>query len=313
MTGLRCAVCLVVVVLLEHGSAHPAAAAAQKASPSPALTHARDAVSKAAAERKVDLPEPVKRELALEVLRQEAAAPAGVAPAPAAMATELVKSVTAAPAESQPAVDAARVAIASDKVSRVRDTLQQDVIASASTAGLTIPPDVQAMIVKDLEVQTAGLATSGLSVETIRAKNQAYLKSVALQLQGGPVLPNNYEQARQEIFNRFVHLRIESVPSGANVRMNDVELGLTDIAQPLEPNKKYTFDFRLSGYATARREYFLAAGSDDTLREPLTRLDAGEATEEKRTAPPPPERFPWWWVLPGVVVLGALVFMARRL
>jgi hypothetical protein len=234
---------------------------------------ARNAVDQAATNRNMVLTDGAKREVAIEAVRQEAAAQKSAQPGeiPDVKVDQLLKSIqTAVPGVPLDA-DHVKQAVIDSKSSQIRSTLEQDVNDEAAAAGLRLPDEVRMRLVGDLEKQTAGLAASGLSVDVIKEKNQAYFKGILQNLHGTPITGTSYTQAARAIFQQFVNLRIESVPTGAHVKMNNIEIGLTDIpSQPLEPGEMYQFEFALMGYKTAARAFFVSAGDTSAvLREPL--------------------------------------------
>ena len=288
-----------------------------------AIARAQRAVDKAAADRKIEMSDSAKRELAVEVARQEAAAPtaaeaptAPAGPAPEAKVDQMFRQIDFA----KPGVgaDAALVkeAVAADKASQVRRTIGDNVAAQAAAASITLPDEVRTLLVQDLEKQTDGLAASGLPVDVIRSKNDIFLKAVTTKLQSVPLTPAGYAQVQQQIFQQFVNLRIESVPTGAHVKMNDVELGVTDIAsQPLEPGKMYQFEFALAGYQPAKRPYYVAAAEGTALlSEPLELINpaSGSADDGPRAPSDDGATFPFLYVTLGVIVLAGLLLFARR-
>jgi hypothetical protein len=287
-----------------------------------AIVQARKAVDKAAADRNIAMTDAAKREVAVEVVRQEAATPKSTAaPAvpPEAKVDQLFKQIDFAKPGGAMDVNRVKEVVATDKASQIRATLAQELMTHATTAGITLPDDVQALLVGDLQRQTAGLAASGLPVDVIKTKNENFFKAMAQGLQGAPITSTSYRQVQQQIFQRFVNLRIESVPTGATVKMNDVELGTTDIPeQPLEPGKTYEFEFALAGYDTAQRPYFVAAGdASAVLSEPLVATTPSARSDAKLEESPvvttPAGRpFPFLYVIIGLVLLGGLVLVARR-
>jgi PEGA domain-containing protein len=296
---------------------------------STSIAKTQNTVGKRAAELNIALSDAARRELAVEAARQEAATPKGAegkevanakeepSNASGARVDELLNSIRASqPRNHLEAVDVKRVII-DDKTSKIRSTLDKDIDTQAKAANVQIPNDVRTMLARDIEKQTAGLASSGLPVDVIHQKNDALLKNIVQNLQGAPVTAPAYSEVQRAIFQRFVDLRIESLPPGANVRMNNIELGRTDIPrQPLEPGKMYQFEFALPGYKPAAREYFVAAADDNALlREPLepetAKPDGQPQTTTGPVAVPKSASFPWLYVLIGVAALCILLLLAR--
>jgi hypothetical protein len=294
-------------------------AATQKARPTGvSVAKTQTAVDKVAADRNVVLTDEAKRQIAVEIAREEAAAAPGRGDADQqrdARIRELFTKVDL----SKTSADADRVSavIVADRASQVRETLEKDVMILAKAAGLALPEDVRVMLVTDLEKQTAGLAASGLPIDLIKSKNAIFFDAIAQKLQGTPINQQTYGQMQAQIFQRFVKLRIESVPSGANVKMNNIELGSTDIpGHPLEPGKTYHFEFALAGYRASSRNHYIAAGGEtDVITEPLQAeagtADSGTAHDSGRL-PPPGKAFPWLVVVLGVVLLVGLIYVVLR-
>ena len=308
---------VVVFVVISAAYAQTPAQPQKDVSPS-AIVHAQKAVDKAAAQRKITLSDAARRELAVEVVRQEAAAPNTATPqsVPDAKIDRLFKPIESAKPGGPVDADRVRQVIANDKRLQVQSTLSQEVTTHAAAAGLIVPDDVREMMVEDLKKQTAGLSVSGVPVEAIKSKNELFVRAIAQELHGAPITPFSYAQVRQVLFQRFVTLRIESVPSRARVKMNGTELGVTDLEQSLEPNKLYQFEFALAGYTTALRPYYVTAGASDVLKEPLN--PEKPPTLESESPSQPPQRgpvappFPWGYVVIGSVVLVSLLFLALR-
>jgi hypothetical protein len=279
------------------------------------IAKAQMAIGKAAAERNMALTDDAKRELAVEAVRQEAASRKTTEGEDISNAKvdQLLNSVQDAQPRDHVDADYVKRVIVNDKTSTIRSTVDKEIDSQATAANVRIPDDVRLMLAGDIEKQTAGLAASGLPVDVIQEKNIAFLKNTVQRLQGAPVTASTYLQAQRAIFQHFVSLRIESVPPGAHVRMNNIELGVTDIpSQPLEPGKMYQFEFALAGYKTVPRSYFVAAGDDSALlREPLE-PDAAKAGDKFRKSPETePTSFPWLYVVVGVAALCILLFLAR--
>ena len=308
---------VVVFVVISAAYAQTPAQPQKDVSPS-AIVHAQKAVDKAAAQRKITLSDGARRELAVEVVRQEAAAPKTATPQslPDAKIDRLFKPIESAKPGGPVDADRVRQVIANDKRLQVQSTLSQEVTTHAAAVGLILPDDVREMVVEDLKKQTAGLSVSGVPVEAIKSKNELFVKAIAQELHGAPITPFSYAQLRQVLFQRFVTLRIESVPSRARVKMNGTGVGRHRPRAIARAQQAVPFEFALAGYTTALRPYYVTAGASDVLREPLN--PEKPPTAESESPSPPPRRgpaappFPWAYIVVGSVVLVSLLFLALR-
>lgn len=350
---LRASSTAAVFVLLIAASAHPdaqrARAAQQVAVPEKVtpddVAKAQKVVEKAAADRNVVLTDPVKREMANEIARQDAATRAAEASTAVPSKKPPASTEPAAPADlpismeakvdrlfSKPGLSRAGVAVdmseylevvKSDKSGQVRATLVEDVTQQAAIEKLTLPDDVKLMIVKDLEKQTDGLAASGVAVEVIRAKNADYFKMIAAGFQNGPITQTGYQQIQQQLFQQLVSVHIESTPSGATFSFDDNPIGPTNLDQTFEPGKTYQFQLVLSGYLPVKQPFYVPLGDKNAVFQ--TVLSAASGASSSSTDPSATTQskgnstsgdhnaFPIWWVVVGaVVIVGALVLLVAR-
>ena len=305
-------ICLSTTTLLMHAQNSGAQRTRDSAT---TINRAKAAVDKSAAEHHVAISDAAKQELAIEVAREQVAAPKSAAAGEPSPEAKIDRIFTQTDLANHGAVDVSDIkrSIAADRSTKVLATLENDAVTQTKAAGLTLPPEVKEHILQDLQRQTAGLAASGLPPDQIAARNQVYIKAIADRLHDVPVTPTSYNQARQEIFQQFVKMRIESVPVGASVRMNDVEIGRTDISeQPLEPGKEVQFDFTLAGYRPAHRSYYVPAGVlADRITEPLA-PDKPSSTGSLQGDTTNGNTFPYLYVVIGLLILGGLVLFARR-
>jgi len=349
---LRASSTAAVFVLLIAAAAHPGAqrsrAAQQVAVPEKVtpddVAKAQRVVEKAAADHKVVLTDPVKREMAIEIASQDAATRAAEASTTVPPQKKPTASTDPAPPADLPvsmeakvdrlfskpelsragmAVDVSKFteAVSSDKFDQVRLTLASDVTQQAEFEKLTLPDDVKNMIVDDLEKQTKGLAASGMAVEVIRAKNASYFKMVAAGFQDGQITQTRYQQIQQQLFQPLVTVHIESTPSGATFSFDNNIVGPTNLDQKFEPGKTYQFQLVLSGFMPVKQPFYVPAADQNAVFQRVLFADTGgsqPSSDSSAAAPggtPKPEddhRFPIWWVVGVVVIAGALFFLVRR-
>lgn len=309
---------LIVAIWCVAGSVCAGAQAAKPAQRADAVKKAEDAVGKAAIRRKITLTEEAKKTLALEVVRQEAirATPPTAEPSPAAVDRVLTPVADQAKSTAVTA-DVAKAAVQDDKKNQVALTIDKDVTAQFTRTNKTLTDDARARLRADLQDQTDALSRSGLDVETIRSRNQAYLTAVDSLLTSATITEPMYQQVRAAIFQRLVKLTLETVPAGASVMMSGSRIGVTPIvAKPFEAGKSYRFEFQLTGYMPATREFYVSAAPE---AQTLAELLAAEEGAPPSDRPRDPDSVPAGnrtrmiaFVIGGVVLLLIIVGLAAR-
>jgi PEGA domain-containing protein len=299
-------------------AAQPARPVGRAAQRTDAVKKAEDAVGKAAIERKITLTEEAKKTLALEVVRQGATRPTPATAEPSPAAVERVLTSVADQAKSTAVTaDVAKAAVQDDKKNQVAVTIDKDVAAQFARTKKTLTDDARARLRSDLQEQTDALSRSGLDVETIRSRNQAYLTAVDSLLTGATITEPMYQQVRAAIFQRLVKLTLETVPAGASVMMSGSQIGVTPIvSKPFEAGKSYRFEFQLTGYRPATREFYVAAAPE---AQALAELLAAQEGAPPSDRPQDPDTVPTGhrtrvisFVLGGVVLLLIIVGLATR-
>lgn len=249
----------------------------EKKLPPRAVMQAEQAIEKAAAAKNITLTAETKKALATEVIRQEAAkdAPDVAAATSAAKVDRLLAPLATAPGKDAISPQAATTLVVEDKSKQVTSTLGDDIVRHARDRGKTLADPVRLQMLQDLTKQSDALAKSGLPVDVIRARNDATLTAIDKAIGDKPITPQTYQTAMAEIFTKQVLLDIASTPDGADVAVEGVSLGKTNITgKPFEPGKSYTFTFSLAGYEPATRAYYVTPGvATDSITEPLTTAD----------------------------------------
>ena len=249
-------------------------AVAAKKLPAGAVAQAEQAIDKAAAAKHLTLSPSAKQALATEVIRQEAAkaAPDVDAATSSVKVDQLLAPLATLPAQSTISLQAATTLVVQDKNRQVTSTLSDDIARHVKDRGQPVTEPVRAQMLQDLTTQSDALSKSGLSVDVIRARNEATLTAIDHAIGEKPITPQTYQTAMAEIFTKQVLMDIASTPDGASVAVEGVDLGKTNISgKPFEPGKSYTFTFTLAGYQPATRAYYVTPGLDtDSITEPLT-------------------------------------------
>jgi hypothetical protein len=148
--------------------------------------------------------------------------------------------------------------IIEDKIKRVNATIPENISKYATDFNVRLIKGTEGIIQKDLEMQTKAMAESSLSVSEIKDRNVGYLKAIYSATSSQILDPAEYGKLRYSIFPSLIKVTIHSIPSGSNVETGGVAIGETSIVEKsFEPEKKYIFIFKQSGYKTSEREYFV--------------------------------------------------------
>lgn len=280
------------------------------------VRQAEKAIDQAAAARKIPLSETAKTALAVEVVRQDAMKPA-TADSTATTDVkiqEVLTSVAARPTTGEVSAREANVLVSNSKAQQIVPALDQAVAAQAANAGKRLTDDTRALIVADLETQTRALAGSGLSVETIKQRNEAYLAALNTLLpERSTVTPVMYQKVRRALFTHFVSLTITTVPPGATVTMEGDNIGTTNnVTRTVEPGKLYRFEFTLAGYHSPALDFYVTPAPDvQNISEPLTPDDLATVNTVRppgpSSAPPGASNRGFPFISVGVAVAGLLV------
>ena len=280
---------------------------------------AEKAIDKAAAERQIHLSEAAKNVLAVEVVRQGTAkgTDAPAAATPDAKIQEVLTSVTDHAPAGEITADQAAVMVAKSKELQITPDIRKQIDAHTAASGKTLSEEALTLAVTDLAAQTKALASSGLSVETIKERNEAYLSAVnTLLAPGATVTAATYQEARRALFTRFVNLTIETVPPGATVKMEGKDIGVTSIAsRAVEPGKLYRFEFTLPGYYSPPREFYVSpAPPTQTVSEVLAAgaQDAAVAVEQDGRRERRDHRLAFVAVAGVGVVIGLVLLMRLK-
>lgn len=148
--------------------------------------------------------------------------------------------------------------IVEEKVKQIREMLPDEISQSASISGIELTEGARKLLQADLLTKTERAAKSGLPIKEIKYRNEGYLKAIFASVTFKVLNEQTYMQIKSQIFQPLVKLTICSNPSGANVEIAGMSIGLTTIEdKPFEPGRAYTFIFKLSGYKTSSRKYFV--------------------------------------------------------
>ena len=275
------------------------------------VQRAEVAIEKAALDRKITLDPAARRTLALELIRQEAARP-NPAAAPESHAADVVAPVAArAGASSTISADAARTAVADAKTEQLTRTMDKTIEMHAQATKRTIDPKTRELMKADLQKQIEGLSRSGLPADAIEQRNQMFLQAVEARLtEPGPMTPAQYQMQRDFLFSQFVDVAIDSVPTGAALKLDGFDIGTTSITKALQPGTEHRLSFSMNGFDTATRTVYISPAVAQKVLETLAPA-ATPTPGAENSAGGEGSSSTWLIILIVVGVVGIVIFLVR--
>jgi len=276
------------------------------------VERARIAIDKAARDRKIKLDPAAINTLALEVVRQETAAPGRRLDATETKVDAVLVPFADRAAATEISATEAQKSVNAAKAKQVVENLDKTIDAHAIQRR-ALPPDVRLLVKADLQRQAEGLAGSGLPPEIIQERMTQYLTALdqTITVAGGTLSKQDFMVAHDLLFGRLVNVSIDTEPAGAAVTLDGADIGNTSIkAKPFEPGKSYAIGFSFPGYqAVSRTLYVSVAPELQNFREVL--MPAGTAGPGAEL-PAPAKSFPYLIViLAGTGLLALIAVLVR--
>lgn len=159
------------------------------------------------------------------------------------------------------------------ELDKIIEIIPQLITNSSKTSEIELTEKTNGLIQKDLEIQTRALAKSGLTAEEIKDRNEKYLLAIYSTSASKKLDIATYQKIKSAVFPTLIRLTIISYPTGAEVEVFGNLIGKTIITEkPFEPDKEYTFIFKLPGFKTSVRNFFVTPyPSHQQLEETLKR------------------------------------------
>lgn len=133
----------------------------------------------------------------------------------------------------------------------------------AHDLGVTVTPNARRTLEADVRKSTEDAAKSGISSARIEDQNRRYIRLAFDHAKSGQLDTAVYSSYRNMLFRSLVRVNIRTVPVGADVVMEGRNIGKTALKKPLEPDKTYTFTFRMAGYKTVDRSFAVQPSVDE--------------------------------------------------
>ena len=148
--------------------------------------------------------------------------------------------------------------LASRKIKQLAPNVSDQILKTSKLAGIKLNARSTNLIERDLMARINLMAKSNLPAEAIENNNGAYLNAIFAAAPAKVIGANAYAKARDTVFQRIVRLTIRSIPEGAEVEINGINVGKTVIEKkPMEAGYEYVFLFKLQGYKNDRRVFYV--------------------------------------------------------